>query len=174
MPSATILEKKQAQVAELTENLKRAQAGVLVNYTGITVEQDTALRKSLREAGVTYRVYKNTMTGRACKDAGYEGMLAYLEGMNAIAYSETDPIAPARILCAFAEKNEQFTVRAGFVDGGMLDEAGVKALAATPSKETMVCKIMGSMMSSLYGLAYVLQAKIDKDSEGTAEETAAE
>lgn len=169
MPSVKILEKKQAQAAELTEKLKRAQAGVLVNYSGITVEQDTALRKSLREAGVEYRVYKNTMTGRACKEAGYEGMTAYLEGMNAIAFSESDPIAPARILCEFAEKNEKLQVRAGFVDGSVLDEAGVKSLAATPSKEVMVCKIMGCLKSSLFGLAYVLQAKIDKDNAGTEE-----
>ncbi len=172
MPSAKILEQKKAATSALTESIRAAQAGVLVNYTGISVEQDTALRKALREAGVAYHVYKNTMTGRACDEVGYGEMKQYLVGMTALATSETDPIAPAKILKQYAEKIECFEIKAGFIDGAVIDAKAVNELADTPSRETMVCKIMGSMMSSLYGLAYVLQAKIDKD--GGAEEPAAE
>ena len=169
MPSAKILEKKQAECAELTEKIKSAVAGVLVNYTGITVEQDTALRKALREAGVDYKVYKNSMTGRACEACGYGEIAPYLEGMNALAISAQDPIAPAKILKQYADKIESFQIKAGFIDGGVIDAAAVNDLASTPSKEEMICKIMGSMMGSLYGLAYVLQAKIDKEEAGAAD-----
>jgi large subunit ribosomal protein L10 len=177
MPSTKILEQKKAATAALTESIRNAQAGVLVNYTGISVEQDTALRKALREAGVSYHVYKNTMTGRACDEVGYGEMKQYLTGMTALATSETDPIAPAKILKQYAEKIECFEIKAGFIDGAVIDAKAVNELADTPSRETMVCKIMGSMMSSLYGLAYVLQAKIDKDGdaqEAPAQEAAAE
>ena len=166
MPSAKILEKKQAECAELTEKIQNAIAGVLVSYTGITVEQDTQLRKALREAGVDYKVYKNSMTGRACEACGYGDMKAHLEGMNALAISAEDPIAPAKILKEYADKIETFQIKAGFIDGGVIDAAAVNELASTPSKEEMLCKIMGSMMGPLYGLAYVLQAKIDKENGG--------
>lgn len=163
MPSTKILEQKIAATEALTEQIRAAKAGVLVNYTGITVEQDTALRKALREAGVNYSVYKNTMTARACEAVGYGEMTQYLNGMTALATSATDPIAPAKIMKEYADKIECFSIKAGFIDGGVIDEKGVMELANIPSKEVLVCKIMGGMMSSLYGLAYVLQAKIDKD-----------
>ena len=117
----------------------------------------------MREAGVDYKVYKNSMIGRACEAAGYGEIKGVLEGMNAIAISETDPIAPAKILKSYTEKVKTFEIKAGFIDGGVIDAAAVNELASTPSKEEMVCKIMGSMMGPLYGLAYVLQAKIDKE-----------
>ena len=166
MPSAKILEAKIAQCEELTEKVKKAQAGVLVSYQGITVEQDTALRKALREAGVDYKVYKNTMTGRACEAAGYGEMKPYLNGMTALALSENDPVAPAKVLKEYAEKIETFEIKAGFIDGGVIDQAGVMALADIPGKETLVCKIMLGMRSSLQGLAYVLQAVIDRENGG--------
>jgi large subunit ribosomal protein L10 len=172
MPSTKILEQKIAATEALTEQIRAAKAGVLVNYTGITVEQDTALRKALREAGVNYSVYKNTMTARACEAVGYGEMTQYLNGMTALATSATDPIAPAKIMKEYADKIECFSIKAGFIDGGVIDEKGVMELANIPSKEVLVCKIMGGMMSSLYGLAYVLQAKIDKD--GGAEAAPAE
>lgn len=165
MPSAKILEKKQAECQALTEKIQKAAAGVVVCYAGITVEQDTALRKEMREAGVDYKVYKNSMIGRACEAGGYGEIKNVLEGMNAIAISENDPIAPAKILKSYAEKVKTFEIKAGFIDGGVIDAAAVNELASTPSKEEMVCKIMGSMMGPLYGLAYVLQAKIDKEEE---------
>ncbi len=177
MPSNKVLEQKINVVAALAEKLKTAQAGVLVKYEGITVAEDTELRAALRKAGIEYTVMKNTLTGRACDIAGYGDMKEYLSGMTAIAVSQDDPIAPAKIIKEFADKIKCFEIKAGFVDGGVLDAAGVEALAATPSKEVLIAKVMGSLMSSLYGFAYVLQAKIDKENEGgeaAAEEPAAE
>ena len=175
MPSNKILEEKKQVVETLAAKMQSAQAGVLVKYEGITVADDTALRAALRKAGVEYTVMKNTLTGRACDIAGYGEMKEYLSGMTAIAISQEDPIAPAKIMKEFADKIECFEIKAGFVDGGVLDAAGVEALAATPSKEVLIAKMMGSLMSSLYSFAYVLQAKIDKENGGEeATEAAAE
>ena len=166
MPSNKVLEQKKQVVEDLAAKLQTAAAGVLVKYEGITVAEDTELRAALRKAGVEYTVMKNTLTGRACDIAGYGEMKQYLSGMTAIATSQTDPLAPAKIMKEYADKIECFEIKAGFVDGGVLDQAGVEALAATPSKEVLIGKIMGSLMSSLYSFAYVLQAKIDKENEG--------
>ena len=166
MPSNKILEQKKQVVESLAAQMQTAQAGVLVKYEGIKVAEDTELRAALRKAGVDYAVMKNTLTGRACDIAGYGDMKQYLSGMTAIAMSQTDPLAPAKIMKQFADKIACFEIKAGFVDGGILDVAGVEALAATPSKEVLVAKMMGSLMSSLYSFAYVLQAKIDKENGG--------
>ena len=166
MPSNKILEEKKQVVETLAAKMQSAQAGVLVKYEGIKVSEDTELRAALRKAGVEYTVMKNTLTGKACEIAGYGDMKQYLEGMTAIAISQDDPIAPAKILKQFADKIECFELKAGFVDGGVLDAQGVEALAATPSKEVLIAKMMGSLMSSLYSFAYVLQAKIDKENGG--------
>ena len=166
MPSNKILEEKKQVVESLAAKLKTAVSGVLVKYEGIKVAEDTELRNALRKAGVEYTVMKNTLTGKACDIAGYGDMKQYLNGMTAIAISQDDPIAPAQIMKEFADKIECFEIKAGFVDGGILDQAGVESLAATPSKEVLVAKMMGSLMSSLYGFAYVLQAKIDKENGG--------
>ena len=174
MPSNKILEEKKQVVEALAAKLQSAVAGVLVKYEGITVADDTALRAALRKAGVEYTVMKNTLTGRACEIAGYGEMKQYLSGMTAIAISQDDPIAPARIMKQYADKIGSFEIKAGFVDGGILDQAGVESLAATPSKEVLIAKMMGSLMSSLYGFAYVLQGKIDKENEGGAEAPAEE
>ncbi len=165
MPSAKILEQKKADTAALVEKLKSAVSGVVVSYNGINVEQDTALRKALREAGVDYKVYKNTMTGRACDEAGYAEMKNCLGGMTALAISTDDAVAPAKILKEYAEKIETFEIRGGFVDGQVLDSKGVEQLASIPGKETLVCKIMMGMQNPLYKLAYALQAIIDKSGE---------
>ena len=177
MPSKNILEQKQQIVESLAAKIRDAKAGVLVKYEGITVADDTALRAALRKAGVEYTVMKNTLTGKACEIAGYGDMKQYLSGMTAIALSQEDPIAPAKIMKEYADKIKCFEIKAGFVDGGVLDQAGVESLAATPSKEVLIAKMMGSLMSSLYSFAYVLQAKIDKENEGgesATEEAAAE
>ena len=171
MPSKNILEQKQQIVESLAAKLRDAKSGVLVKYEGITVADDTALRATLRKAGVEYTVMKNTLTGKACEIAGYGDMKQYLSGMTAIAIGTDDPIAPAKIMKTFADKLDRFEIKAGFVDGGILDKAGVEALAEIPSKEVLIAKMMGSLMSPLYGLAYVLQAKIDKENGG--EEAAA-
>ena len=171
MPSKNILEQKQQIVESLAAKIRDAKSGVLVKYEGITVADDTELRAALRKAGVEYTVMKNTLTGKACEIAGYGDMKQYLSGMTAIAIGTDDPIAPAKIMKTFADKLDRFEIKAGFVDGGLLDKAGVEALAEIPSKEVLIAKMMGSLMSPLYGLAYVLQAKIDKENGG--EEAAA-
>ena len=173
MPSNAILEQKKQLVSELADKIKNAVSGVVVNYQGITVEQDTKLRAALRAAGVEYTVIKNTLTGRACDIAGYPEMKQYLTGMTAVAISADDAVAPAKILKEYAEKIETFNILAGFIDGGVIDVAAVNELANTPSKEVLIAKLLGSLQSPLYGLAYVLQGKIDKEG-GVAEEAAEE
>ena len=163
MASEKILTQKKQMVAELTEKIQAAPAGVIVNYSGITVADDTALRAALRKAGVSYSVYKNSITGRACEAAGYGELKDVLEGMTAIAVATDDPIAPAKVLKEYADKIESFELKGGFVEGKVLDKAGVEELAAIPPKPILIGKMLGSMQKSLYGLAYVLQAKIDKD-----------
>ena len=165
MPSKSILEQKQAAVAELAEMLRNSPAGVLVNYQGITVDADTKLRKALRESGVKYMVMKNSLTGRACDEVGLGEMKQYLTGMTAIAISESDPIAPAKIIKEYAEKVESFEILAGYLDGAVVSKETVTALADIPSKEVLIAKFLGSIKSPLYGFAYALQAVIDKNGE---------
>jgi large subunit ribosomal protein L10 len=172
MPSNKILEQKKAQVAELAEAIKNSAGGVLVNYQGITVEDDTKMRKELREAGVKYVVVKNTMTGRACEMNGMDDMKPYLNGMTALAIGAQDPIAPAKVLKKYADKLETFSILAGYLDGAVIDEKTVNALADIPSKETLIAKFLGSIRSPLYGLAYALQAVVDKGDSASAEEAA--
>ncbi len=174
MPSKSILEQKQAAVANLAEMLKNSPAGVLVNYQGITVDDDTKLRKALREAGVKYMVVKNSLTGRACDEVGLGDMKQYLTGMTAIAISETDPIAPAKVMKQYAEKIESFEILAGYLDGAVVEKDTVMSLADIPSKEVLIAKLLGSIKSPLYGFAYALQAIIDKDGEAAPAEEAAE
>ncbi len=170
MPSKVILEHKQQVVAELAEQIKNSVSGVLVNYQGITVEDDTAMRKALREAGVKYMVVKNSLTGRACEQVGYGDMKQYLTGMTAIAISENDAVAPAKVLKKYADKVESFKILAGYIDGAVIDEKAVNDLADIPSKETLIAKFLGSIQSPVYGLAYALQAIIDKQEEAPAAE----
>ena len=178
MPSNAILEQKKQIVADLAEQIKASASGVVVNYQGITVENDTALRKSLREAGVKYVVMKNTLTGRACDECGYGEIKQYLNGMTAIAISSPeDPIAPAKILKEYAEKIESFKIVAGYCDGEVLDAQGVNTLAEIPSKEILLAKFLGSIKSPIYNFAYAIQAIVDKKNEGEeapAAEAAAE
>ncbi len=173
MPSAKILAQKQAVVDDFAGKLKTAASGVLVEYTGITAEQDTKLRAELRKAGVEYKVLKNSITGRACEEAGYGDIKQYLTGMTAFAVSQDDPVAPAKILKDYAEKIESFEIKAGFVDGGVLDKAAVMELATIPSKEVLIGKLLGSIQGPLYGLAYALQAIVDKSGESVAAEAPA-
>ena len=165
MPSKSILEQKQAIVADLAEKLKNSPSGVVVNYQGITVDDDTKMRKALREAGVKYMVMKNSLTGRACDEVGLSDMKQYLTGMTAIAISESDPVAPAKVLKEYAEKIESFEILAGYLDGAVVSKDTVVALADIPSKEVLIAKFLGSIRSPLYGLAYALQAVVDKDGE---------
>ena len=166
MASEKILNAKKQQVAELTEKIQAAPSGVIVNYSGITVADDTALRATLRKAGVQYTVVKNSLTGRACENAGYGELKSVLEGMTAIAIATDDPVAPAKVLKEYADKIETFELKGGFVEGKVLDKSGVEELAAIPAKPILIGKMLGSLQKSLYGLAYVLQAKIDKENGG--------
>ena len=168
MPSEKILEQKKAVVEELAEKLGRCASSVLVKYEGITVDADTKMRKALREAGVEYTVIKNTLIGKACDKVGFEALKPNLEGMNAIAISYEDPIAPAKILKEYAEKIETFEIRGGILEGSVVDAATVNELADIPPKEVLIAKLLGSMQSPLYKFAYVLQAIVDKDAEGEA------
>jgi len=165
MPSQKILDKKIAAVDTLSEKIGRAASGVLVKYQGITVEDDTKLRAALRKAGVEYAVIKNTMIGRACEKAGLTGMDEYLDGMNALAISYDDPVAPAKILKEYADKIESFELRAGFMDGAVVDVNVVNELASIPPKEVLLARLLGSITGPLSGLAVALQAIIDKDGE---------
>ena len=174
MPSNAILEQKKQVVADLAEQIKASASGVVVNYQGITVDADTKMRKALREAGVTYTVMKNSMTGRACESVGLGEMKQYLTGMTAIAIGSEDAVAPAKVLKEYAEKVESFEILGGYLDGKVIDKATVEQLAAIPSKEVLIAKLLGSIKSPLYGLAYALQAVVDKDGEAApaAEEAA--
>ena len=168
MPSNSVLEQKRAIVADLVEKIKKAQSGVLVQYQGITVENDTKMRAAFRKAGVDYMVVKNTLIGRACDEVGYGAIRDQLNGMSAIAISYEDPIAPAKIAKEYADKVATFEIKGGFLDNAVVDANTVNALAEIPSKEILIGKVLGSLQSSLYSLAYVLQAVVDKEN-GTEE-----
>ena len=174
MPSNSILAQKQQAVADLAAQLKASSAGVLVNYQGITVDDDTKMRKALRESGVKYMVMKNSLTGRACDEVGLGDMKQYLTGMTAIAVSESDPIAPAKVIKEYAEKIESFEILAGYLDGAVVSKDTVISLADIPSTEVLIAKLLGIIKSPLYGFAYAIQAIIDKDGEAAPAEEAAE
>ncbi|MBQ1213078.1 MAG: 50S ribosomal protein L10 [Clostridia bacterium] len=169
MPSKVILEKKQAEVEALVEKLQNSVSGVLVQYQGITVEDDTKMRAALRNAGVDYAVIKNSITGRACDQVGFSDMKAHLEGMTAIAISKDDPIAPAKILKEYDDKVESFKIKAGYIDGKVVDADTVMQLASIPPKEVLLGKLLGSLKSPLCKLCAVLNAKIEKDGGAPAE-----
>lgn len=171
MPSNAVLEAKKAKVEQLTELIKGSVSGVLVDYKGITVEEDTKLRKELREAGVKYFVEKNTLLLRAFKEAGIEGLDGYLSGTTAIALSEADQTAPARILGKFAEDagDEKFHLKAGYIEGEVYDKDGVIALSKIPSKDVLLAQLVGSLKGPMQKLAATLQALSDKKTEGQEE-----
>lgn len=166
MPSEKILLEKQERVAKLTDLIKNSAAGVLVDYKGITVEEDTKLRKELREANVTYFVEKNTLLRFAFKNAGYESSFdEALNGATAIAISNDDQTAPARVLGKFAEecKGEKFNLKAGYIGEDIYDQAGVTALSKIPSREVLLAQLVGSLQGPIQKLAATLQAIVDKD-----------
>lgn len=161
MPSEKVLEAKKAQVAEVTEVLKNAQTGVLVDYRGLTVEEDTNLRIKLREANVKYFVMKNTLLLRAAKEVGLEALEEALHGPTAIAVSSEDAVAPAKVLSDFAKDNEKLEIKSGFMDGAVMSLDEIKKLAATPNMETLIAKMMGSLNSPISSLARTLAAIAD-------------
>ncbi|MGN1113999.1 MAG: 50S ribosomal protein L10 [Oscillospiraceae bacterium] len=163
MPSEKVLLAKQERVEKLTELLKNAAAGVIVDYKGITVEEDTKLRKELREAGVNYFVEKNTLLRRACENAGLNDLTNVLEGTTAIALSDDDQTAPARILGKFNEDcdDAKCHLKAGFIGEEIYDTEGVKALSKIPSRETLLAQLVGSLQGPIQKLAATLQAVVD-------------
>ena len=162
MPNAKVLSEKQAIVAELTEKLQNAAAGVLVDYKGITVAEDTALRAEMRKNGVDYAVVKNTLTRFAVKNAGLEELSSVLEGTTSLAVSATDPVAPAKVVNEFAKKmnGSKFVIKAGFVDGKVISVDEIKALAELPSKEVLLSMLLSAMQGPVRGLAVSLDATI--------------
>ncbi len=181
MPSTVILEKKQAQVAALAERIKGSIAGVVVDYKGINVEDDTKLRKELREAGVEYTVVKNTLLKRAAEDAGLEGLDPILEGTTAIATSVDDYVASARILQKYADGHDNFSLKSGYLDGEVIDLAKLQALAKLPSREVLLATVCSVFNAPIAAFARGVQAIVDKGgveacekAEAPAEEAAAE
>ena len=170
MPSAKILESKKAFVKEMNEKIAGSLAGVVVAYNGISVENDTKLRKELREAGVEYMVVKNTMLRLAVKGTQYEALAEYFKDDTAIALSAEDPAAAARILCKYADadKTKRFTVKGGFCDGQVMDAAGVKSLSTMPNREGLLSMLAGSLNGIIGGLAVALQGIVDKQEEEAA------
>ncbi len=166
MPSAKVLESKKARVEELTELLKNSVSFVLVDYKGITVADDTKLRRELREANVTYFVEKNTMLKLALHNIGMDCFDDVLNGTTAIAISNDDQTAPARILGAYAEKaTTDFALKAGCVEGEYFDQTRVMALSKIPSKDVLLAQLVGSLQGPIQKLAALLQAIVDKNGE---------
>lgn len=169
MPNALVLEKKQQKVAELKEKIAASVTGVIVDYKGITVADDTALRKELRENGVEYFVVKNTILSRAVEGTELEGIKSVLEGTTAIALSKEDYTAAARILCKFADDHENFKVKSGFLDGKVADVATITAIAKLPSKEVLLATVCNVLQAPIAAFARVLQAVVDKNGSADAE-----
>ncbi len=159
------VELKQPIVQEIADSIKDAQSVVVVDYRGLTVAQDTELRKQLREAGITYKVYKNTLVKRAIAGTEFESLTDSLEGPNAFAISTTDATAPARVLAEFAKKAPKLEIKAGVVEGTFYDENGMKAISAIPSREVLLGRLFGSMQSPIANFARVIKQIAEKDGE---------
>lgn len=156
------IELKKPVVEEISACIKDAQSVVLVDYRGLTVEQDTRLRKQLREAGVTYKVYKNTMMNFAFKGTDFEGLAPYLEGPSAVAVSTSDATAPARVLCKFAKEATKLEVKGGVVEGVVYDANGIADIAKIPSREELISRLLGSMQSPITNFARVMNQLAEK------------
>ena len=177
MPSALVLEQKKQIVADLVDQLKNSVAGVVVDYKGINVADDTKLRKDLREAGIRYTVVKNTLLGFAAKEAGLDDLCNVLEGTTAIAISPEDHTAAARILSKFADTHKNFSVKSGYLDGAVVDTATIDSLAKLPTREILLATVCNAFNAPIAAFARVIQAIVDKDGEAApaaAEEAPAE
>lgn len=163
------VELKAPIVEEISASIKDAQSVVLVDYRGLTVEQDTQLRKNLREAGVTYKVYKNTFMTRAFKDTAFEGLTQYLEGPSAVAISSEDATAPARVLSEFAKTANQLEIKAGVVEGVVYDAKGIASIASIPSREVLISKLLGSLQSPITNFARVMNQLAEKGGASAAQ-----
>jgi len=158
--SEKILNIKKAKVEELSQKMKEAKSFILADYRGLTVEQDTQLRKEMREAGVEYTVIKNSIIRFAAKENGYDGLDQYLAGPTALAISTSDPVAPSKLLTKFAKQYEKLEIKAGVVEGNIVDINGIKAIANLPSREELIAKVVGGLAGPMYGIVNVLNANI--------------
>ena len=159
------VELKQPIVQEISENIKDAQSVVVVDYRGLTVAEDTQLRKALREAGVTYKVYKNTLVKRAIEGTEFESLKDLLEGPSAIAISKSEATTPASIICKFAKTNDKLEVKGGVVEGAFYDAKGVEVLSTIPSREELLAKFLGSIQSPIANFARVISQIAEKQEE---------
>jgi large subunit ribosomal protein L10 len=157
------LETKKQVVEEIKEKFSKAQSAVVVNYRGLTVEEATELRKNMREAGVEYKVYKNTLMRLAVKETAFEPLTSDLTGPNAVAFGYEDPVTPAKILNDFAKEHENLELKSAVVEGQYYGVDTIKEIAEIPSREVLLAKLLGSIKSPLSNLAYLLQAIADKD-----------
>ncbi len=172
MPNAKVLESKKAVVDALTEKIQNATSVVFVEYKGITVAQDTALRKQFRDADVEYAVVKNTLTRFAAKNAGYD-FSELLNGTTSMASTTGDPIAPARIVCEFAKKNKlPITIKGGIVEGSVLSADQLNGFGELPSKNALVAQVLGTFLAPISSLAFVLDQIREQKEGGAAAETA--
>ncbi len=168
------VELKQPIVEEISAQIKDAQSVVLVDYRGLTVEQDTRLRKQLREAGITYKVYKNTMMNFAFKGTDFEALAPYLEGPSAVAISTEDATAPARVLCKFAKEADKLEIKGGVVEGIAYDAKGIGEIAKIPSREELLSKLLGSIQSPITNFARVMNQLAEKGGASECEAPAKE
>ena len=166
------VEQKQPVVQEISEKIDGAQGAVLVDERGLTVAQDTELRKQLREAGVTYKVYKNTMMKLAFKGTDFEQLDDLLNGPSALAISKEDATAPARVLAKFAKTADKLELKGGVVEGKFYDAAGIQAVASIPSREELLSRLLGSFQAPMANFARVIKQIAEK--EPAAEAPAAE
>ena len=174
MPNAKVLSEKQAIVAQLTEKIQKAQAGVIVDYKGITVEEDTALRKDCRESGIDYAVVKNTLLRFAFNNTGLNDLDDLLNGTTSLALCDSDVVAPARVMSDYAKKlNGKFEIKGGFMDGKPVDLATIQSLASIPALPVLQAQVLGTMLAPITGLAVVLKQIAEKNG-APAEEAAAE
>ena len=162
------VELKKPIVDEISAHIKDAQSVVLVDYRGLTVEQDTRLRKNMREAGVVYKVYKNTFMNFAFKGTQFEGLSEYLEGPSAIAISTEDATAPARLLSEFAKTADKLEIKAGVVEGTVYDAKGMGAIASIPSRDVLISKLLGSLQSPVTNFARVIKQVAEKNGSNDA------
>jgi large subunit ribosomal protein L10 len=156
------IEIKKPIVEEISASIKDAQSVVLVDYRGLTVAQDTELRKQLREAGITYKVYKNTMMNFAFQGTDFESLAPFLDGPSAVAISTTDATAPARVLAKFAQTANKLEIKAGVVEGTLYDAEGMKAISAIPSREELLSRLLGSMQSPIANFARCMDQLAEK------------
>ena len=160
MSSQAVLESKQKVVAEISDKLQRAASAVLTDYRGLNVAEATKLRKELREAGVEYRVLKNTLTKLAAEKVGYKELLKDLVGPTAIAFSYDDPVAPAKILSKFAKEHKKLELKTGVVEGKIIDVAGIAALAELPSREVLLAQVLAGFQGPIAGFVNVMRGNL--------------